>query len=403
MAEAGGAAGGELARGAEALAEARPSARPLWERLQQALLSSSPREAFGVGAGAEPPIPALVVPGTAHGEVGAGVGDPLGSSSRACGQECKAAAASAADGGGELAIGGGGGMAGGASCALVQECGGVTVTVATPQRTANAGRGSRGPRAAAHDAKAILLGSRREVQKLRRQRQKQQQQQGEEKGQGDERRSHTRRCSSGRQPEHLRVCSSSSDSDTNAYGKPQRLAGHRATPGEAPPGSRSRRNPSNDAPPAKRLRAAGRGGLCMPCTTAVDPEIAAACGGAGEGTGAACRAERQHRQPLTEEPPQVAAGDATGSGSGGKDCDVPGGTGSAVAAGAGRGSPVSGEADPRVCVPGWVPPASPWGLLEEALYDSPWRLLVACVLLNRTTGRQVRLGAGTGDGEVSYG
>lgn len=45
------------------------------------------------------------------------------------------------------------------------------------------------------------------------------------------------------------------------------------------------------------------------------------------------------------------------------------------------------EDDPRVNT--WTPPASPWSLLEEALYDNPWRLLVACILLNRTTGRQV--------------
>ncbi|GIM08127.1 hypothetical protein Vretimale_12169, partial [Volvox reticuliferus] len=46
------------------------------------------------------------------------------------------------------------------------------------------------------------------------------------------------------------------------------------------------------------------------------------------------------------------------------------------------------QTDPRVSL--WIPPASPWGLIEEALYDNPWRLLVACILLNRTTGRQVR-------------
>ncbi|GIL49023.1 hypothetical protein Vafri_5517 [Volvox africanus] len=46
------------------------------------------------------------------------------------------------------------------------------------------------------------------------------------------------------------------------------------------------------------------------------------------------------------------------------------------------------QTDPRIST--WIPPASPWGLIEEALYDNPWRLLVACILLNRTTGRQVR-------------
>ncbi|GLI71770.1 hypothetical protein VaNZ11_017094 [Volvox africanus] len=46
------------------------------------------------------------------------------------------------------------------------------------------------------------------------------------------------------------------------------------------------------------------------------------------------------------------------------------------------------QTDPRIST--WIPPASPWGLIEEVLYDNPWRLLVACILLNRTTGRQVR-------------
>lgn len=38
----------------------------------------------------------------------------------------------------------------------------------------------------------------------------------------------------------------------------------------------------------------------------------------------------------------------------------------------------------------WQPPVSPFGLLEESLYEDPWRLLVACVLLNKTTATQVR-------------
>lgn len=33
---------------------------------------------------------------------------------------------------------------------------------------------------------------------------------------------------------------------------------------------------------------------------------------------------------------------------------------------------------------------SPYGLLEEELYDDPWKLLTACMLLNKTTGTQVR-------------
>ncbi|KAL4444605.1 hypothetical protein ABPG77_002422 [Micractinium sp. CCAP 211/92] len=46
------------------------------------------------------------------------------------------------------------------------------------------------------------------------------------------------------------------------------------------------------------------------------------------------------------------------------------------------------EPDPRVCL--WEPPASPYGLLEEELFDDPWKLLVACMLLNKTSGAQVR-------------
>lgn len=38
----------------------------------------------------------------------------------------------------------------------------------------------------------------------------------------------------------------------------------------------------------------------------------------------------------------------------------------------------------------WVPPVSPYGLLEEELYRDPWKLLVSCMLLNKTTAVQVR-------------
>ena len=44
-------------------------------------------------------------------------------------------------------------------------------------------------------------------------------------------------------------------------------------------------------------------------------------------------------------------------------------------------------ADPRQAL--WHPPASPYGLLEEVLYEDPWKLLVACMLLNVTSGLQV--------------
>jgi len=38
----------------------------------------------------------------------------------------------------------------------------------------------------------------------------------------------------------------------------------------------------------------------------------------------------------------------------------------------------------------WVPPPSPYGLLQEAVFYDPWRVLVVCVLLNKTTCLQVR-------------
>ena len=46
--------------------------------------------------------------------------------------------------------------------------------------------------------------------------------------------------------------------------------------------------------------------------------------------------------------------------------------------------------DPRSTAPGWHPPPSPLSLIEEALYRDPWKLLVACCLLNRTTAGVAR-------------
>ncbi|KAG1668612.1 hypothetical protein FOA52_001481 [Chlamydomonas sp. UWO 241] len=51
--------------------------------------------------------------------------------------------------------------------------------------------------------------------------------------------------------------------------------------------------------------------------------------------------------------------------------------------------PAAPRPDPRVSL--WHPPASPFSLLEEVLYTDPWRLLLACMLLNRTSAKQVRL------------
>lgn len=50
--------------------------------------------------------------------------------------------------------------------------------------------------------------------------------------------------------------------------------------------------------------------------------------------------------------------------------------------------PLGPDEDPRKVL--WEPPVSPYGLLEEELYDDPWKLLTACMLLNKTTGTQVR-------------
>ena len=47
------------------------------------------------------------------------------------------------------------------------------------------------------------------------------------------------------------------------------------------------------------------------------------------------------------------------------------------------------EGDPRLHT--WDPPPSPFSLIEEVLYQDPWRLLLACMLLNKTSGRAVRL------------
>ncbi|KAM5550288.1 methyl-CpG-binding domain protein 4 [Rosa sericea] len=38
----------------------------------------------------------------------------------------------------------------------------------------------------------------------------------------------------------------------------------------------------------------------------------------------------------------------------------------------------------------WIPPRSEFGLLQENHYHDPWRVLVICMLLNRTTGTQLK-------------
>lgn len=39
--------------------------------------------------------------------------------------------------------------------------------------------------------------------------------------------------------------------------------------------------------------------------------------------------------------------------------------------------------------PGWLPPASPYGLIQEHLFPNEWMILVAAQFLNLTTRRQV--------------
>ena len=35
----------------------------------------------------------------------------------------------------------------------------------------------------------------------------------------------------------------------------------------------------------------------------------------------------------------------------------------------------------------WVPPKSPYNLIQESLYNNPWQLLVATIFLNKTQGK----------------
>ena len=38
----------------------------------------------------------------------------------------------------------------------------------------------------------------------------------------------------------------------------------------------------------------------------------------------------------------------------------------------------------------WVPPRSPYNLVQESLFHDPWKLLVATIFLNKTTGKDGR-------------
>ncbi|KAJ7391606.1 Methyl-CpG-binding domain protein 4 [Desmophyllum pertusum] len=39
-------------------------------------------------------------------------------------------------------------------------------------------------------------------------------------------------------------------------------------------------------------------------------------------------------------------------------------------------------------VPNWIPPKSPFNLIQENLFHDPWKLLIATIFLNRTSGRK---------------
>ena len=38
---------------------------------------------------------------------------------------------------------------------------------------------------------------------------------------------------------------------------------------------------------------------------------------------------------------------------------------------------------------GWCPPVSPYGLIQETLWPSEWKILVVCIMLNQTQRKQV--------------
>jgi len=38
----------------------------------------------------------------------------------------------------------------------------------------------------------------------------------------------------------------------------------------------------------------------------------------------------------------------------------------------------------------WIPPKSPWNLVQEPYFGDEWKILVCCILLNLTTHKQVR-------------
>ena len=39
----------------------------------------------------------------------------------------------------------------------------------------------------------------------------------------------------------------------------------------------------------------------------------------------------------------------------------------------------------------WIPPKSPYKLVQESLFHNPWKLLIATMFLNRTTGNLLKM------------
>ena len=77
-----------------------------------------------------------------------------------------------------------------------------------------------------------------------------------------------------------------------------------------------------------------------------------------------------------------------GGGGGGSPARSPGGGGGGGASGFSRAF-VSPPLTPTNLRQWWSPPRSPFGLLEEILWEDEWKLLVACMMLNCTTRLQV--------------
>ncbi len=111
----------------------------------------------------------------------------------------------------------------------------------------------------------------------------------------------------------------------------------------------------------------------------------------GRGVGGVLSPRR--RLPLPGCPPAASpSGRGQGGGTWGQ-----GGVGARPPKSAGATLDGIGHADPAVEVPEanprislWTPPASPYCLIEEVLYRDPWQLLLACMLLNKTSAKQVK-------------